>query len=156
MAQRTNLEHPPKGYRFQYSLVEDITELYSLASENHTKYVARISQTGATAAPTINEYENTTGEALVWSRDGVGTYSATLTATAANVYIPGFGNYEDSGQGRGVMWSDNLTAVCYYDISFYNNKIIFSTYSAADGTTSDMYTLIGASTICLPEIRVYN
>ncbi len=43
----------------------------------YKKYVALLSQSG-TSAPTATVFENSLGETVVWTRDGVGTYTGTL------------------------------------------------------------------------------
>lgn len=50
----------------------------NVGGDGYLKYVALLSQSG-TSAPTATVLENTLGGTVVWSRDEVGSYAATLS-----------------------------------------------------------------------------
>lgn len=131
----------------------------STGGANYLVYVAAVSQAG-TDAPTAHEFENTMTEGITpggWGRDNVGRYSLDInnTGDASNVYIPGFGNWDDIGNPYQPILNGSAV-VGYYTliVSGGGGTIVLQTINAA-GAFTDLSALMGTGKIYLPEIRVY-
>lgn len=116
------------------------TESGTLAIQKYKSYVALISQSG-TSAPTVTVIHNDIGN-IVFSRDTVGTYRATLPGAfpANKTFIPN-AKYAISGEEAIHL------GVAYYRVD--NNYIGFNSYFNANEEDG---ILQGESL----EIRVYN
>ena len=101
----------------------------------YKKYVATLKQIG-TSAPTATVLENTLGGTLVWTRDAVGTYTATLS----NAFPSETKTFLLIGQ-------DNNN---FYHLTRGNNSELYLTSSDNTNTLAD--DLLSNTTI---EIRVY-
>jgi hypothetical protein len=101
----------------------------------YKKYVATLKQTG-TNAPVATVLENTLGGTLVWTRDTVGTYIATLS----NAFPSETKTFLLVGQ-------DNNN---FYHLTRGNNSEIYLTSS--DNTITIADDLLSNTTV---EIRVY-
>jgi hypothetical protein len=103
---------------------------------NYKSYVALISQTG-TAAPTVTILENTIGD-IVWSRNGLGAYSGTLTGAFPS--------------GKVICLSNQIDMPTMTLLLRKNNDII-SINTGTPGTTTIADNILDNTSI---EIRVYN
>jgi hypothetical protein len=93
----------PYEYAFRQKLERMLTELYGLVSPAGTKvYRALLTQTG-TDAPVATVLENTLGASVVWTRDDVGAYRATLAGAfpAAKTIARAYAT--DAQEGTGLV-----------------------------------------------------
>jgi hypothetical protein len=99
------------------------------------KYVALLTQTG-TSAPTATVLDNTLGGTLVWSYDGVGSYTGTLTGafTSNKTAVLISGVYK--GSVSGLRKTDNTVQIT----------------TTATSTNTEANALLDSTTI---EIKVY-
>lgn len=120
-------------------------------------YSAMVTQS-ATSDPVAVVLENTLGGTVVWTRDSVGNYSATLSGafTANKTIFPSFlaPNYEDKAVVMSVSADvQNVDGV----INMYRsdiNSVVLETSLTASGY-AEFSTVLGTSSLFI-EIRVYN
>lgn len=98
----------------------------NITARKYKAYVAKISQTG-TAAPTVTVLENTIGD-IVWTRDAVGSYIATLSeAFSENTVLM---------QERLVFYSTNLhTVIC--SLFRMSSSVLNLTSFVVEGANAD-------------------
>jgi hypothetical protein len=133
------------------------TTLYvdgSQITKPYKVYTALLNQTG-TDAPIATVLENTLGGEVIWSRVGVGIYSAILANafTADNTIFP-----------QGIEWTAGLGVVpltinTFFDHGYQiyridSNEINFATYDSS--YVSKELSDISNSAKIFIEIRVYN
>lgn len=117
-------------------------------------YTALLSQTG-TDAPVATVLENTLGGTVVWTRDGTGLYSGTLSQAFPlnKTIIPPFGDYLGSNYPQ-IALGDTIVTVGWYQVYQSGHSIVQVVVSDDAGSPEDLGTLIGTSKI-LVEVRVY-
>ena len=103
-------------------------------------YTALLTQSG-TDAPVATVLQNTLGGTVVWTRDGIGDYNASLTGAFTNdktwLLISAIMNDPSSGAYTGYKFS-----------RVDSDNINLETYFGPDGTDGEIYKLA-------IEIRVY-
>lgn len=115
----------------------NFTELYN-AKDAYLKYVCNLNQVG-TANPTVQVLENTIGN-IVWTREGVGVYSATLNGAFPTDLKVWFSR--PNSQFATSLFNASLTWLSAHEIQLY-------VYDTDDTTaTDDIY-------LATFEIRVY-
>ena len=120
---------------------EDLVPIKMYAATKYKVYLAKISQIG-TDAPTVVVLENTIGN-IVWTRDSVGQYEATLAgAFSGNTLFMQAGNIFFS-------WNDEGVVLNYTKIS--ENVLRFNVYKLSDFTAID-----DSLRDTIIEIRVYD
>jgi hypothetical protein len=158
MAQRTE-NNPPFGWREWGKVIDDITDLYNGAGGGlpYKSYSALVTQTG-TDNPVATVLSNDLGGTVVWTRDSVGNYSATLAGafTENKTIFPSFlaPNYESKAVVMSVSADvQNVDGV----INMYRNdvnSVMLETSLTASGY-AEFSTVLGTSSLFI-EIRVYN
>jgi hypothetical protein len=124
-------------------------------------YMAALSHANSSANPSAIEFENQIG-AQGWERMNPGFYQMRVDAfDVSKIYLPMFGNWQGNSQpymplhdgGQIVGWYTLQPSTSTVDDIVYQT-ILLEVRNAA-GVSTDLFDLLGATTIYLPEVRVY-
>jgi hypothetical protein len=123
----------------------------------YLSYVALFRQdVNATTDPELLVKQNTLGGAVAWTRNGVGDYRGTKTASFIDdlTWFAPFGLFNGSGSVY-LPLSDQATIIGYWTMFQGNEDYIGLLTVDESFVATDLFTLIGGTWLCLPEIRVY-
>lgn len=133
-----------------------VNALYD-AAPPYKVYTALLNQLG-TNAPVATVLQNAVGN-IVWTRQEAGFYIATLNAAFPinKVYIQGMASeYTGTNIGLFTLGLGDALVKGYYGIYRLNDNALMMEIYNNIWDSVDLFNLIGTTTLCIPEIRVYN
>lgn len=119
-------------------------------------YTSLFSQESALVDPTVTALENTIGS-VVWARDSTGNYSGTLTGafTQDKTHFAPFGDFNGDASTYLPIWGGSGAILGYWTMYQNGEDQVAIQVKDASGVATDLFTLIGATTLMLADIKVF-